>query len=85
MKGVVMLRQIENVGLKINRRSTMVLEGFVMAVLVFSAIPLVWPKAAVNTFAGEIQDTNCAATAEHVEKECALTCTAGSAYASRPT
>jgi hypothetical protein len=74
MKGVVMFWQIENIGLKINSRRTMVVEGFVIAVLVFTAIPLVWPKAAVNTFAGEIQDSNCAATAEHVEKECALTC-----------
>jgi len=69
-----MLRQIENIGLKANRRRALLVAGVFIVALVFAAIPLVWPSAAANTFIGEIQDSNCAATAEHVEKECALTC-----------
>jgi hypothetical protein len=69
MKGVIMWRSMErirNIGIK---------PPLIAVWLVLTALTvIVWPNAGSRNFTGEIQDSNCAATAEHVERECAMTC-----------
>jgi hypothetical protein len=71
-----MSRSIERIGKIGTRRPTLVRAtgGLIFTALVLVGVTLAWPSAKANTFAGEIQDSNCAATADHVERECALTC-----------
>jgi hypothetical protein len=75
MKGVIMPRLIERIRKTGNRPPALVRAavGLVLTALIVG-VALAWPSVGSHNFTGEIQDSNCAATAEHVEKECALTC-----------
>jgi hypothetical protein len=69
---MIMWRSIEQMrnGIK---SSALIPVWLALAALTLGAV-IVWPYVGACNFTGEIQDSNCAATAEHVESECALTC-----------
>jgi len=66
-----MIERIEKIG---NRLPALLLAGLVLTTLALVGLALAWPNAGLRTFIGEIQDSTCAGTAAHVERECALKC-----------
>jgi hypothetical protein len=78
MKNMNMLRLIERIGKIVNWRPGLML-GLLLTVSLLVVVALPVPNARPRTFSGEIQDSTCAGTAEHVERDCALTCVRGGA------
>jgi hypothetical protein len=66
-----MPRSIEGIGKIGNKRPALLLIALTALILVDT---LAWPHEGLHTFTGEIQDSTCASTAAHVERECALGC-----------
>ncbi len=71
-----MKQSVERIGTLLRTLRALVVRpvGLVLMAITLVAFSLAWPTLNARTFSGEIQDSNCASTAEHVEKECALTC-----------
>ena len=53
---------------------TLAIGGLTLTTLLLVGVALACPNARLRTFTGEIQDSTCAGTAEHVEMECAKSC-----------
>ena len=45
-----------------------------LSALIFVGVAVAWSNTRPRTFTGENQDSSCAGTAWHVERECALLC-----------
>jgi hypothetical protein len=71
-----MPRSIEGIGKIVNKKSapSLILAGLVLTALILVADALAWPHVRLHIFTGEIQDSTCAGTAAHVDRECALEC-----------
>ena len=71
-----MPRMIERIGKIGNRPPALMLAlgGLVLTTIMLVGLALAWPNVRLRTFTGEIQDSTCAGTAAHVERECALKC-----------
>lgn len=74
-----MLRLIERIGKIENWRPALMMLGLLLTVSLLVVVALPVPIGRPRTFTGEIQDSTCAGTAEHVERDCALTCVHGGA------
>ena len=79
MKDMNMLRLIERIGKIGTWRPALMMLGLLLTVSLLVVVALPVPNGRPRVFTGEIQDSTCAGTAEHVERDCALTCVRGGA------
>ena len=75
-EGEFVRRFIESKGRTGRAERKLVLVVLILAVttLMVAGARLAWSRASSVALSGEIQDSTCASTAAHVEKDCALAC-----------
>ena len=72
-KVLVMSRLTERLG-KIGGKQRVLAGALALSALIFVGVAVAWSNTRPRTFTGEIQDSTCAGTAGHIERECALLC-----------